>query len=150
MQRRPRSHNDVIRMKSSATGRVLRLAGWALPLLAVLYCAPSVARASCGDYVVTRLAPADQAMAPHQQHPADAPAPAKPYKPCNGPGCSHAPTVPLVPVPTVVPPAAQEWGLIAGTLDFAAPGRGALPFESSPQHPVRLARSIFHPPRFAA
>jgi hypothetical protein len=137
-------------MKSSAIAHVFRLAGWVLPLLAVLCCAPSVARATCGDYVVTRMTHADQAMAPQQQHAADVPTPAKPYKPCNGPRCSHAPTVPLIPAPTVVPPAPQEWGWLAGVPDFAAPGRGALLFESSPQHPIRLTGSIFHPPRFAA
>jgi hypothetical protein len=137
-------------MASSPVARLLRLGGWALPILAVLWCAPSVARADCGDYVVTRLTHADQAMVPGQQHPADAPAPVKSHKPCNGPHCSNSPTVPLTPAPTVTPPTAQEWGLASGIPDLAAFGRGALLFESSPQHPVRLAHSIFHPPRFAA
>jgi hypothetical protein len=137
-------------MNSSAAARGLRLAGWGLPILAVLCCAPSVARASCGDYVVTRTAQADQAMADGHRPAAGAPAPADPRKRCHGPHCSRGPAVPLAPAPTVAPPAPQEWGWLARGPDFAAPGRGALPFDSSCQHPVRLASSIFHPPRHAA
>jgi hypothetical protein len=144
------AHDDVILMKSSAIARLLRLAGWAIPILAVLWCAPSVARADCGDYVVTRLAHPDQGMMPGKQHSADLPAPAKPHKPCNGPHCSRAPAVPVAPVPTVTPPTAQEWGWFADDLGFTAPGRGAWLFDTCPQHPIRFASSIFHPPRLAA
>lgn len=128
----------------------MRLAGGGLPLLALLCCAPSVARADCGDYVVTRLTHLDQAMPDGLRHAAESPAPAGPRKPCNGPHCSRIPAAPLAPVPTVTSPAPQEWGWLGGESHPTALGRWAWLIDSSPQHPVRLARTIFHPPRHAA
>jgi hypothetical protein len=139
-------------MRLSVTGRSLRLAGWAVPILALLSCAPSVARASCGDYVVMRGPHAEAAMPPGPWHSAEAPVPVRPdpHKPCSGPNCSRGPVVPSLPAPTVGPPAPHEWGSLTGPPAFAAPGHESFLFESSPSQPIRLTRSIFHPPRRAA
>src|SRR5437016_4351372 len=109
-------------MKLSATGRTLWRTGWAVPLLIVLWCAPSVARASCGDYVVTRSAHA----APMTEHAPDrpAPVPADPHKPCSGPNCSRAPVVPPLTPTTVTSPNLQEWGSLTGLPASVTPACG--------------------------
>jgi hypothetical protein len=133
-------------MTFSVPARSVQLAGWALPIVAVLCCAPSVARAGCGDYVVTKLP--HLALAGHQ---ADMPAPANPHKPCHGPNCSRGPTAPLpLSVPTVTPPSPSEWGWLAATPVPAPPHAGACLAESSSPRPTHLASGIFHPPRAAA
>jgi hypothetical protein len=134
-------------MIPAATRPLALLAGWAVPILAVLCCAPSVARAGCGDYVITRLDPHTQITTADQQHPAQLPTP---RKPCNGPHCSRGPAAPLLPVPTVAPPAPQEWGSLLAGPAFGAPDRGGWPVDTSASHPFHLAISIFHPPRLAA
>jgi hypothetical protein len=133
------------------TGRPVRLVGWALPILAVLCCAPSIARASCGDYVHTRTAQPDQVM-PTDGHPSTDrpdPAPADSHKPCHGPNCSGAPVVPPLSVPTVTPPTLPEWGWSAGSPAFSPPGRVGVLLDLSSPAPIQLASSIFHPPRRA-
>jgi hypothetical protein len=118
-------------------------------LLVVLCCAPSVARAGCGDdYVVTRAAHLG-GVTPMAQHATDMPAPL-PAKPCHGPNCSNGPVVPPLSLPTVTPQAPPEWGSLIVTLAFVPPGAAALFADSSSPHPVSLASSIFHPPRRAA
>jgi len=141
----------MYRMVSSTIRQALRLGGWALPILAVLCCAPSVARATCGDYVVTRSGHPDR-MTPATQHGTpEMPAPAKPHQPCSGPRCGRGPTAPLLPAaPVVTAPVAQEWGWLTAAPSSAASIRSALLLESSLQRPIHLASSIFHPPRLAA
>ncbi len=139
-------------MKLALPGRSLRLAGWALPLLVWLCCAPSAARASCGDYVVTR-APHSGDMTAAAHPAADGPLQlsASPHKPCHGPNCSGNPTVPQpLSAPTVTPPVPPEWGWLVATPPPAPPGGGTCLAPSASSHPTHLASSIFHPPRSAA
>jgi hypothetical protein len=134
-------------MNLPASWRALgRLAGWALPILAGLFLAPSAARAECGDYVVTRLS--HDAMAPQADPRQLPPAAPRPHKPCNGPRCSHAPVAP--PAPTVPGPTSQEWGCVLGGLVLAPLDPTALLPEQHGQRPVRLSSAIFHPPRLSS
>jgi hypothetical protein len=137
-------------MTTAVPARSLRLVGWAFPILAVLCCAPSAARAGCGDYVVTRAAPPGNAAS--AAHPAEmpSPAPAAPHKPCHGPNCSGAPAVPQPVPPSVTPNGPTEWGWLAATPSSAPSHAGAVLAESSSPDPTHLASGIFHPPRTAA
>src|SRR6516162_8668064 len=122
------------------------LAGWAVPILAGLLCAPADARAECGDYVVTRRSHAEISL------PAGQPTPAapRPHKPCSGPHCSKAPAAPLAPAPTTPTPTSQEWGCILDGLGLASLVSNARLDEPHVPRPVRLAAGIFHPPRLAS
>jgi hypothetical protein len=134
--------------RASSTG-LGRLAGWALPILAGLVLAPA-ARASCGDYVSTRLSPDGMTSSGHAL-PADQPPPAvpEPLKPCSGPHCSQAPAAPLDPVRMTPPQTSQEWGCVAGEFLLAPHDPTALLTEQQFPRPTRLPSGIFHPPRFA-
>ncbi len=140
-------------MSLPASWRALgRVAGWAVPILAGLLLAPSGARASCGDYVVTRLsgaglAPAGEHAAPAGELPSAAP---RPPKRCPGPYCSQVPAAPPAPMPTAPPQTALEWGCVTDGLLVAAPGRSAGLAEQTACRPVRLPSAIFHPPRPSA
>jgi hypothetical protein len=138
-------------MSLTLSQRSLRFVGWVLPILAALFCAPSVARAGCGDYVVTRGTQLDQAM-PSEHQPANVPSPlpAGPNRPCHGPNCSGGPVVPPLSVPVVVAPAPTEWGCLAGLLAFVPSGQGAFLPDLASLAPVSFATSVFHPPRCAA
>jgi hypothetical protein len=114
---------------------LLRLAlGAALALLL----APSIGRASCGDY----LTHGDKATAmPQHDSPPVAP------KPCNGPNCRQSPpAIPIAPATPVVI-GAEDWA--CGAFDHA------VAVDSSSRHdldgaagmPVRRTSDIFHPPR---
>ncbi|HEX5272903.1 MAG TPA: hypothetical protein VFW33_20540 [Gemmataceae bacterium] len=120
-----------------------------MPFLALACCAPS-ARASCGDYVITRGShPADMAMTGHR---ADVPSsvPMAPHKPCHGPNCSRGPTVPQpLSAPTVTPPVSSEWGWLSAITLPAPPHAGASLGDPPAPHPIHLASGIFHPPRAA-
>jgi hypothetical protein len=132
-------------MTHTAPARFLRSAGWALPILAVLCCAPSVARAGCGDYVVTKAPHA--ALAGHQP---DMPAPGSPHKPCHGPNCSGVPVVPQpFSAPTVTPTGSSEWCWLTPALAPLPPHAGVCLAEHSSPDPTHLASGIFHPPRAA-
>ena len=134
-------------MTFAVPARSLRLVGWALPILAMLCCAPSVARAGCGDYVVTRAPhPADFALGGTPG--GDAARPGSPHKPCHGPNCSRGPAVPTpLSAPTVTPTAPSEWGWLAGDPGAGAPPRGGLPRRALLPRPTHLTSGIFHPPR---
>jgi hypothetical protein len=133
-------------MSRGGAGHWLRLTGWVLPILALACCAPSAARAACGDYVTTRahVTPAD----PH--HPTDLPTPAGPRKPCDGPNCSGRPVAPPVSAPTVVSPVSSEWGWLASAPTGAPPGLDTLLVEPCSPPPSHIASGIYHPPRRAA
>jgi hypothetical protein len=134
-------------MISTTARRSAQLAGWVLPIVAVLCCAPAVARAGCGDYVATRLDQHAQMTLSEQQH---APVvPAAPHKPCKGPHCSRGPAAPLSPVPVVAPPTPQEWGSLLAGPALTAPGNRIMRNEFDSVHPIHLASSLFHPPRLA-
>jgi hypothetical protein len=134
-------------MTRGQAGRWLKHAGWVVPILAAFCCAPSAARAACGDYVTSRgghVTPAD----PH--HAADVPAPAGPRKPCDRPNCSGRPVAPPVSAPTVVSPVSSEWGWLASAPACVPPARGALLFDHGSAPPTPTASPIYHPPRRAA
>jgi hypothetical protein len=119
--------------------RVARTAGVALLPAVVVLCCAGRATAECGDYL--RIIGSDGAVQPagHHQSPAD--------RPCQGPYCSGAPTLPapVPPAPTSLVPD------LKGLVTFAGgdPDNAALTrFETEPDGtPVRQPRSIFHPPR---
>lgn len=138
-------------MTFAVTARSLRSLGWVLPILAVLCCAPSVARAGCGDYVVTRGPhPANVASAAHQTE-MPAPITPAPQKPCNGPNCKRAPAVPQpLPVPIVTPTGPSQWGWLTASPAPPSPHVGARLIDSPSPRPTHLASGIFHPPRAAA
>ena len=137
-------------MDLPASWRALgRLAGWALPVLAGLLLAPAGARASCGDYVITRVAHAGQATAPQHGAPM-AQLPPVPQKPCHGPHCSQAPSAPLAPAPTTPPQTSQEWGCAPDALAPAAIDPTARLDEGQGPRPTRLPSDVFHPPRLAS
>jgi hypothetical protein len=137
-------------MTLAVPGRSLRVAGWGLPILAVLCCAPSVARADCGDYVVTRVSHSGDMTPARHAGAAELPMRAQPHRPCHGPNCSRGPAVPLLPAPTVPAPAPSEWGWLTATPTPVPPDREHFFSDSPSPHPTHLASSIFHPPRRAA
>jgi hypothetical protein len=116
--------------------RVATLAGWVLPILAVVLLAPGQATASCGDYV---------AWGPDQA--THHPTPAEPDRPCTGPSCSQAPHVPLTPVPPAPVRPAQEWGDFGALLGFEPPGHTTALAEPAAARPVRRPSDVYHPPR---
>src|SRR5437660_10268854 len=145
---------DVLRashagMNSPIRTLLARLAGAMLSaLLAGWLYAPAPAHAACGDYVTL----GGQAMAAHgdagavqthkqasQQHRA----------PCSGPHCSRqAPSGGLPPAPPVqVRSAHDQCGCNTMVQASRDPACNFLLWESVPATPLRLALSIYHPPR---
>ncbi len=127
-----------------------RGAGWVLPILAGVICAPGAAQAGCGGHVYIEktilnntIAARDslntRLFAPieHQKHP----------KPCSGPTCSRGPMAPLAPVPTVPSSIQEEWCFATSRLDFTPPDWTSSAFEPQTLRLVRRASHIFHPPR---
>src|SRR5262245_59397796 len=114
--------------------------GAAAPLLALLL-APSLGKASCGDYVtVMRDAPADNS--PHTAPPAF-PTP----KPCNGPHCSQHPAAPpLAPVAPVVV-VAEDWACTVSSSPSETEAAAHRQVEFAAEIPSRHPSDIFHPPR---
>jgi len=116
----------------------IRLAlGAALALLL----APSIGKASCGDYLTPGVAVAHQSAAMP-----DHPAPAIP-KPCDGPNCRQAPPVlPIAPAAPVVI-GADDWacGTNIGSAEPDSSSRRATDFAA--MLPARHPSAIFHPPR---
>jgi len=132
----------------TSTGALVRLAGWALPILAGLLFAPS-ARAGCGDYVVTRLSPAGMASSPEHAVANEPPIPSapKPARPCRGSHCSQTPAAPAAPAPSVPTQPTEEWGCVHDGLLLAPLEPAALLAEQHTAPPVRSPSGIFHPPR---
>jgi hypothetical protein len=125
---------------------VVRLA--VLPALAALWlCAPTAARAGCGDYVAF----GPHAAAEHAR-PADAPvqpaAPAPRPCPCRGPQCSGGCPTPLPPV-TTAPVTPEHWACLADAPDAAGRDRHACRPAPEPRTSCGCVRSIFHPPRLS-
>ena len=98
---------------------------------------PGGAAASCGSYVTI------------QGH-ADAggPIPA-PTVPCHGPGCSNAPASPALPLtaPVTSSQGSEQPSAHSDSSADSTAGPRWGPFLSVDSHPVRVASSIFHPPR---
>lgn len=118
---------------------ILRVAGGALLLACALACAPSRARAECGDYVHI------QKGQPAAGHDANDPSP--PKTPCHGPGCSKGPSAPAAPLPAPAPTPPEAKACPAG---YAASGDGEAGWPAPPAtagQPTRLPSAVFHPPR---
>jgi hypothetical protein len=127
------------------------LLGVGVPLLSGLLLAPALAHASCGDYVVLGSMPGGQAghrnplsLQPTALH-ARAHLPLLP-PPCSGPECSRGKLPPLLPVASGSVPVEQWACLLPANLDPKTEVPFGLP-DSACARPVRLASSIFHPPR---
>jgi hypothetical protein len=110
-------------------------------LALALACAPSRARADCGDYVQVGM-PLHEATHPREVKDL----PAKPM-PCHGPNCSRNLPTPLVPPaksfsPRVDDGALAHGGAIPGDLDARH-----LVFSKVPSTTNSFSSSIYHPPR---
>src|SRR3954452_7083274 len=122
--------------------------------LALAGLAPSTARASCGHYVLIGSPLKDEngkqasAAKPSEAGQAQMPVPMPPGpRPCSGPGCSQG-HKPLLPLPTPPPSAEEEhWGHHSLAIFYAEHPTDFLPLSLGVSHPVRLASSIYHPPR---
>jgi hypothetical protein len=98
---------------------------------------PGTAAASCGNYVIVQNE--DRTGQPQ-------PVPAVP---CHGPGCSKAPGVPTMPMTAPVTTSTTTEQLTANfdsDADLVKPSGWGRPLPNV-EHPIRLASSIFHPPR---
>ncbi len=137
-------------MALTLPARWVRIVGGVLPALAVLCCAPSVARASCGDYVTVRLPHAAGAATAGHPPEMPVPMPGATHKPCHGPNCSGDPNAPQpLSLPTVTSPAPSEWGWLSVVPPPVPPHAGACLADLSAPRPTHLASGIFHPPRAA-
>ena len=120
------------------------LAGAFLTLLAAGLLAPSSAKAGC-------------------EHPADRPAigldalglddgpksdQLPPPKPCSGPSCSNRSAPPTTSAPQP-PPRAELWGVVIETSEVDPPGSSDWTAGDAPARPIRIAPSVFHPPRIS-
>ncbi len=125
------------------TGRARSGVGAFLTLLAIGLLAPPSAPGDCshpgdrpalgGDLFGPGLGPVDVPLAPVPV-------------PCTGPQCSGRSSPPLAPSP-VVPPRAKLWAVLAEAKP-ALPAVSLAPWpEEASSRPVRIAPSIFHPPR---
>lgn len=144
-------------MKSALRARLVRLlAGTLLASSAGLLIAPGAAEAGCPsherpavalpDFAGAGLAAADRGGG---SSPGDASGqPGRP-RPCNGPSCSGRPALPVSPAPPAVP-RLGPWAILDPAPAVAAPGQAAPREDEGRISPIRLARSIFHPPRPAA
>jgi hypothetical protein len=128
---------------------VLIRAGALLTLTLLGWCAPAVARAGCGDYVVLDSHPALAAAAAHDSPtavPQPRPTPMRHPAPCHGPMCSRGSLPPWNAVPPAPTPS-EQWGQVGSYPLFADQGGLAwccLPQTGRPQH---HPSGIYHPPR---
>lgn len=97
---------------------------------------PSVAQATCGDYVHT-------SSEANQQKPIH---PTEPFAPCTGPTCSRPDNTPLAPLSVKFSLPRFE-GQLAHTIETADPGHSDWVFETTPTAPLGNPTSIYHPPR---
>ena len=130
-------------MRATRPRRLVKaIVGASLTLLAIGLIAPASAKAGC-EHPADRPSIGLDAFRIDGSTTADqAPRP----KPCSGPSCSNksAPTPTSAPQPA---PRAELWGLVVGPLPVAPPDSSAKAPEGDLERPVRLATSIFHPPR---
>jgi hypothetical protein len=126
-------------MTTSGWTRVLRAVGAAVVPAVLWLCCANSAAAGCGDYV-TILGPDGR-----PQVPAGHDMPTK--GPCQGPNCSGGPKAPapIPPAPTSPAPVVKGLAPLADGHPALA-GSGFLP-PPTDGTPVRLASSVFHPPR---
>lgn len=139
-------------MTTQGHRRLVRLAAGVLATLAAVALAPADARASCGDYVIIGNPHVQGHMAHHAAMPEPAPAgmpmPGHGHKPCSGPRCSGAPPAsPVQPVPPPAPVRGEDAGLASSPDTPFGQLSAAYRHEEPLQRPVRLASSVYHPPR---
>ena len=122
---------------------VKAIVGASLTLLAIGLLAPASARGSC-DHPADRPSFGLDAFRIDGSTTATDQAPRP--KPCSGPSCSNksAPTPTSAPQPA---PRAELWGLVVEPLPVVPTASSAKVPEGILERPVRLAASIFHPPR---
>jgi hypothetical protein len=127
------------------------LMGTVVTVLAGMLLAPSVARASCGDYLLMG-AGAKSADHAHSfpQLPGSRKLPSTPHdgpKPCSGPLCSQSPLpLPAVP-PLVTAERESEHALSTFFLFLAEATPNGRYLDDFLGQPVRRGASIYHPPR---
>lgn len=122
--------------------------------MAILFSA-SRADASCGDYIHygTIASTRDQAEPSAMNHAVEqlrlVGEAATPKKPCNGPNCSHRPSIPVTPTapPPTSPTLGKNWGLLSIPGIFPAEGRFGESHSRSRVATIERPNSIFHPPR---
>jgi hypothetical protein len=116
--------------------RTLRTAGVALVPAVVVLCCAGRAAAECGDYV--RVLGPDGAVQPMPGHDP---------QPCHGPFCHGTPKAPN-PVPPAPPSPAPDPKGLASDAGRGPDNPATTRFDvESDGSPVRVSRSIFHPPR---
>ena len=126
-------------------------------LLGLVVYAPSPARASCGDYVVSHpgrsaqdfLSDLDSPLPPGGGQAEQAPVTPSRDVPCSGPTCSRGPGVPSMPAP---PPSlrCEPWCCTTSMLPLNGPELVDDLAGQTPRRPRRTAAAIEHPPRTPA
>jgi hypothetical protein len=126
--------------------RVVRIVVW-LAVAASFGEFASVARAACGDHVVTREM---REMMAKYSSTGDMPAP-PPVTPCHGPGCKSAPAdAPVTPVPVSFEGSGKSAVWTGSKIEAPASERLRLCDRSS-DHPLDgYCGTVFRPPEFLA
>ena len=133
-------------MVAISRNRLVRLPAAAFLLAGGFFVSPGRASADCGDYVTI----AGQPSAHHAMPPADDTKPTdSPRRPCNGPNCSKRQDSPITPSRAPVTPTGETKSLevrIGADLPPDSDGGWRL-LDATSAQPIRMSRSIFHPPR---
>ncbi len=137
-------------MVSLPKKKLFGLAGWALLILFSSLCAPTAARASCGDYLTILPAGFDAKLP--TTHPLSVkthaiPGSHDPYKPCTGPLCSKGPITPEIPTYVVQP--VQDRCHVSNEAVIVTVECGTRILVSSIHPSIHFSSDIFHPPRFS-
>jgi hypothetical protein len=131
-------------MRATPPKRLVKaIVGASLTFLVMSLIAPALARAGC-EHPVDR--PSIGLDAFRLDGPKTTTNQVPPPKPCSGPSCSNksAPPTTSTPQPN---PRSELWGLAVEPLPIAGLESSFRVPESALERPVRLATSIFHPPR---
>jgi hypothetical protein len=122
-----------------------RLSGVALPLLFVLFAAPSRAHASCGDYVQVYRPAHATGDVPHPQP--SHPSLPLPGFPCDGPNCSKGDPTPSMPAPVVPVVLRDPWACLTQVVPPGAPDGERVHAPAALLLPARRLDSVYRPPR---
>jgi hypothetical protein len=120
-------------------------------ILGVLLLSPARATASCGDYLVPPPG-SDSVQAASPEHVggepflAHAPAAPLPLKPCSGPGCSSAPSLPFS-IPATAPTLSEQPTLPNVHFQLLDCRSDALPLPGTVMQLSCGHTAIWHPPR---
>ena len=123
---------------------VKAIVGASLTFLAISLIAPASAKAGC-EHPADRPSIGLDAFRLDGSKTADQ---APPPKPCSGPSCSNKSAPPTTSAPQP-PPRAELWGLAIEPEPVTSPDSSARAPEGTLERHVRLATSIFHPPRIS-